>query len=128
MAMAEKIAPALTAEEWADVQSYEIGRAVFRGAVYASPLDAGKRVRFGGGDHDGLIEVEHTEAPFVIALANAALPDGDPRKITRHTLWIIRALREDAYIDAQHPGALRFEAEVQRLLAALESYLPPEKP
>ena len=63
----------------------------------------------------------------IIAVANNDLEDSDPRKITRHSVWIIRKLADDMY-DLMHPGALGFQREARQLADALESYLPPEGP
>lgn len=72
---------------------------------------------YASGDDDSLAKV--------IALANHMLSDVDARKITRHTIWLLRKMREHAQIDAMHPGALRFEREYEAFVAALESQLPP---
>lgn len=123
------IKPALSAEEWADVQSYQTGCTVFRGGVSASPLDMGKRVRLGGGDDDGCIEIGKVEAPFVIALANAALPDDDPRKITPALVEYLRTAAHDAEARHDESGEMSDYEEQQQLLAwaeAISSYLPPE--
>jgi hypothetical protein len=60
----------------------------------------------------------------LIALANAALPDDDPRKIRRHRIALLR------YIVGRAPDADDVD-KVESVLAkdfldALESYLPPE--
>lgn len=53
-----------------------------------------------------------------IALANAALPDDDPRKITREDVDNLRGiLSGDAWAVAK--------ADIKRLADTLESYLPP---
>lgn len=70
--------------------------------------------------------VEVDELPQVIAFANAALPDSDPRKITRET---VATLRNHAYYSKHGDahGRLAMTADALAALAdALESYLPPE--
>ena len=59
--------------------------------------------------------------PAAIALANAALPDNDPRKITRRLVDAIRIATEQANTPS-HYEALHAIAD------ALASYLPPETP
>jgi hypothetical protein len=109
----EKIKPAMTAAEWA------------RG--------------INGHDWEHLAALAGTEAQL-IALANAALPDSDPRKITRERVQSLRALAEELAFDdctipededapltlAGREHRHRLIAEARNLAAALESYLPPE--
>lgn len=73
----------------------------------------------------------------LIALANAALPDSDPRKITRERIAAIRARTDTEPCRLDHHGYCQAHGldpepcpvPVLRLFAAaLESYLPPEKP
>jgi hypothetical protein len=103
--------PALTPDEWAEQRyrddEYGEGVGILRGTlctVYDSgegrfPMDAGK----------------------VLALANHALPDGHPLKITRDdVLWLERVISLEMYENprlAEHINTLRIK------LAAL---LPPE--
>jgi hypothetical protein len=118
----KRIEPALTADEWADAQKY--GADAFR-------AEAGPRTWF--------------SLPQVIALANAALPDSDPRKITREKIAQLRlAVNEwdgvgrDPVKLAEWQGADddRPEPDLEyfgggdaalAFLDALESYLPPEE-
>ena len=92
-----EIAPALEPEEW---------RARRCGPVSIDRVDGETHVVVT--DPDGeIVSVSGPEEVFgLLALANDALPDGDPRKISRH--WVDE-LRDD------HP-------EVATVLAAL---LPP---
>lgn len=57
----------------------------------------------------------------IIALANAALPDDDPRKITRQDLAMLRRAGGE-FIDRGDCDALE---RLHRLRAVLASYLPP---
>jgi hypothetical protein len=109
--MTEKMEPALSALEWKEALAWPHG-------IVDYLVAPAQQVGFGSDSPADL--------RALIAIANVALPDDDPRKITRHTLWLIRKLREDAYIDAQHPGALQFMREVDALVEGLASYLPPE--
>ena len=102
------IEQALTPEEWRQ-------RMVASGDTY---------IRIGP---DGFVEfdpnVEDVASDFfdaaqAIAIANAALPDNDPRKITRE--WV-EALWNAAY-EAPEPN----RSELNRMADALESYLAPE--
>jgi hypothetical protein len=112
----QKIAPALSAEEWA--YWLRDGERVKRDI--ASACDA---ISFG----------LHQDPAKLLALSNSALPDSDPRKITRKAVTLVRAaadalehdsqdgLRDgfDGAADANNAAALRVFAD------ALESQLPP---
>jgi hypothetical protein len=127
--MSERIV--LTPDEWARLAT---------GDFYGSG-DGGVYV---GAHTGGDMEVGHRYHALV-ALANAALPDTDPRKITRERVKALRAaafaLREQPlgvsddwrHMDATWAnlgGAQRARHEasalaLSALAAALESYLPP---
>jgi hypothetical protein len=109
--MTDAIAPALTPEQWADVAKY--------GVSYLR-AEVGPVVLWNGDDGPSVI----------LALANAALPDTDPRKIT----WamvdaLLCVVQQDT--DAQRWGPFDGEIEgaagCQRLADALASYLPPRE-
>lgn len=99
-----KIEPALSAEEWATSR--------IPGGVAAGEW------------------ITPEQAPGYIALLNDALPDDDPRKITREKIDKLREMVSYA------AGAYTFSAESEELKAdeamlapfldALASYLPPE--
>jgi len=118
------IPPALTAEEWANSEfashyglattSLEVDH---KGRVFAHSEMA---------DEDIVVILnEAVDAravlPKFIALANAALPDGDPRKIT----WaMVDELREWATgFDDPRPG----QETLAAIADALGSYLPPRE-
>jgi hypothetical protein len=115
-----EIPPALTPDEWK------------RRAMGQRPLVEAELGTVGENDEHTLYITDDLNAfgadnlPGLIALANAALPDTDPRKITRHHVWIVRTLAD--HVDTQHPGGIRFRREALELAAVLESYLPPETP
>lgn len=94
------IPPALTKEEWAFADRH---RALIAPEILGDPMFA-------------------TEAAKVIATNNAALPDGDPRKIT----WaMVDALQDFAEtIPALLSGT---QAPFRALADALASYLPPRE-
>lgn len=95
--MPDPIEPALTAEEWADfARSSRLARKGMLGAVLGSG-----------------------QLPKVLAMANAALPDGDPRKITRDDVLILRQV-----VGAWFPD-WRMEA-LAELAAKLAALLPPK--
>ena len=73
------------------------------------------------GDAGSVPRVPRPAAALYIALANHALPDGDPRKITR---GMVNALRE---IAADHPWDEALSSIATGIADALDSYLPPEK-
>lgn len=99
--MTGKIEPALTAEEWARFRDSrtdvaEMGTPTAYLYHYADPGQC-------------------------LAVANAMLPDSDPRKITDEKVGLLRnALRT---IRLDRPGFNL--AELDELADALESYLPP---
>ena len=95
--MTDHIEPALSAEEWARLQTAD-----YLGFLMET--------------NDEILD----RPAQAIAVANAALPDTDPRKITREMVATLR--------DVTAPGsASGFEtnAELTSLADALESYLPP---
>lgn len=101
-----KIDPALTAEEWGD--------------VLGDPMLADGDVHTVA---RSWIMPDPTPAQW-IALANAMLPDSDPRKITReklatirHALDLLPRVEQDDYADY---------STAEAFADALESYLPPE--
>lgn len=120
--MTNEIEPALTPEEWA---KHSGGTA----AVWMSA----KLPR--SDSEDAEIRLDFAERPIaVIALANAALPDDDPRKITREKLDAMREVF-DSWISYQSDIAASMDAavsshpavqDVEELLAALAALLPPE--
>ena len=138
--MSEMIAPALSADEWlghpvdvgvglvklyldddsthatADTEALGYGPRYLR-AIWKSARD----------------EQTLSHMPAIIALANAALPDDDPRKLTRAKVGMLRVVA-DVLEALTHDTDVR-AAGVERLMAvaylrdhanALESYLPPE--
>jgi hypothetical protein len=130
--MSERIEPALTREEWATrtalrpEQIHAIHAEHMRMRAHASALTlTGSYSDETGETYDcNDVGIDIPGIPALIALANAVLPDTDPRKITRHHVWIIRNLA--GHVDTQHPGGIQFKREAERLADALESYLPPE--
>lgn len=103
--MSEKIEPALSAEEWQKVEE---------------PMVTGKQsaLRY------LFDEIDEEQA---IALANNALRDNDPRKITRKIVAEIRDCAE--IMDGEYAFEPVRRAQAARITAfanALASYLPPE--
>lgn len=99
--MAENIKPALTPQEWADMPD----------SIEWQAARLGDKAR-------------------IIALANAALPDGDARKFTHLDVEALREtarVQERALAAAMGPGTDNYIERLRRLAAALESYLPPEE-
>lgn len=119
--MSEKIEPALTVSEWEsgyfgqdiDIAPARVGvwlQNRLHVDVRATPLD-------NPGDFAALI-----------ALANAALPDGDPRKIDGSTITDLRLAAVALEVDAEafQVDNRRFVSDLRRIADALSSYLPPE--
>ena len=115
-AMSDRIEPALTPEEWRTAKLWLAGKMIggkVRGSV--------------------VLDLPDKHTPAALALANAALPDTDPRKITREWVADIRERADDLAGEiAEWVGdSPRTEAQIARLRRiadALESYLPPETP
>jgi len=115
----DKIEPALTAEEWADARK--------RGPLIAlSDLSGEDQV---GDPVPFLVD----DLPYIIALANAALSDDDPAKITREKLdavyaavvFAVAQMHEAHGRDVATPAERRALALAAAFSDALESYLPP---
>lgn len=114
--MTDTIEPALTAEEWRHWEREGIKEAVAR-ACDSINYSLGQRPEKMG------------------ALCNVALPDSDPRKITRlhvNALYFAaEALREKGgtlLARGISPGIQNEQAKaVERLAEALASYLPPKE-
>jgi hypothetical protein len=102
--MTDRIEPALTAEEWA------------------------KRVGVYGWDYGSGFIVDRPHA--IIAVLNAALPDADPRKITRKHIAMLREAgrQRDSLSPPYLDITLDDAAELLAFADALESYLPPASP
>lgn len=140
--MPDRIEPALTAEQWSDLARVEGCRVSdFDGtftATFTHPFDEhGRGIALS--DDASLISVFHAEpVRAIIALANAALPDSDPRKITREWVNAIRNASPSLPTPRNNTewvttGQALATAEAHRavldLIAdALESYLPPQTP
>lgn len=124
-----KIQPALSAEEWADLftDPYDdsvpderiMGVAcsdrmptahVFDGTLYLNAI----------ADHD-------TDLPQLMAVANAALPDDSPHKITRADVARLEGfanwIREELHYNE---GAVADTVRLSDLAAKLAALLPPE--
>jgi hypothetical protein len=105
--MTDRIEPALTPDEWKQKRACD---AHGNGAMISS----GVLVGLSGGAIAAVLDPAKT-----IALANAALPDDDLRKIARADVENLRGiLTADAWAVAK--------ADIRRLADALASYLPPE--
>lgn len=107
-----QIAPALEPEEWKHRRC---------GAVSLDHVDGETHVVVT--DPDGeLVSVSGPNEVFALmALANDALPDGDPRKITRETVRLLESLTADTW--PGHRAAQERDALTQ-LARALSALLP----
>lgn len=111
------IEPALTAEEWAEVGSSPWIGCSYDEGIMAWPERPHVRSADSGLDIDD-------DMHALIALANAALPDFDPRKITREKIEVARHIMARA--ERRTMVGVALFAATDDLLDALESYLPPE--
>jgi hypothetical protein len=128
--MSEKIKPALTPEEW---QEYS-GRSpdgeypnsgsggYLRGSLVFVWIRDGISIDSSTGYDVERGTVPPELLPMIIALANASLPHGDDRKITR--TWV-NWLREEADV-LKRNGAGAGALMATEIADALESYLPPQ--
>jgi hypothetical protein len=112
------IPPALTAEQWRDEQY--IRSPWFSVSIHISGDDERGIVTEDGGDSTGAYLPSDLHA--TLALANHALPDGDPRKITRAMVEEIESCVRFAASIVVHGDASPARAAV----AALRALLPPE--
>jgi hypothetical protein len=105
--MSDLIRPAMLPSEWEMVS----GRPLLRDMMAAEALNRG-------------------QVSMVIALANAALPDSDPRKITRKHIAMLREAgrQRDSLSPPYLDITLDDAAELLAFADALESYLPPASP
>jgi hypothetical protein len=95
MSMSEKIEAALSPIEWQEVRELEGRQGLVYELSYIGWIATARRI------------------PASIAILNDALPDSDPRKITRERVDLL------AEIAKEYPL-------LQPLADALASYLPPE--
>ena len=121
--MSEELKPALSAEEWAGEPPYLVAK-----VESTSPgiwlLDWGKSGRVLRVRNDDETEFDCTDGAALMAIANHALPDSDPRKITRADIEpLIRAAG-----DIRPLGFADDAQALCELYAKLESLLPPETP
>lgn len=109
--MSEKIEPALTPDEW---------RRGEKRLDQWSRIVGGDDIVIEGPDPQEAVTLRKpNEIAALIALANAALPDNDPRKITREMItklqMLLSAFEADDHVHDWYPA----------VVDALESYLPP---
>jgi len=109
-----EIAPALAANEWKDRRC---------GAVSVHDVDEETHVVLTDPDGEMVSVSGPAEVFALIALANDALPDGDPRKITRETVRLLVQLTTDTW--AGHRATDQRDS-LARLARSLEALLPPD--
>lgn len=95
--MDDRLAPALTPEGWADAAKYGVD--ILR--AECGPIG-------------------YVKAAEVLALANHALPDSDPRKITRGVVEMMLRAAWDV------PDGYSVNVSLANFADALQSYLPPD--
>lgn len=128
--MSEKIPPALSAEDWT-IMSADGGTSTEEVTVEIDSAALVVRDWHGDGQRTtqtNQVTVPAQLLPAVIALANIALPDGDPRKLTREGVAAIRKMADDVFDDETSLTAAEVAHTklVLRMVDALESYLPPK--
>jgi hypothetical protein len=116
----DRIAPALSAEEWAKWREASDGSAFIEGqAVFVEDDGVG----FANMDPVG-VHITTAHLPTLIALVNHVLPEDDPRKITREKLVELAGAVSVAERDGVYDKEFR---PVREFLDALASYLPPDE-
>jgi hypothetical protein len=129
--MIDEIGPALTRDEWSN-------RAVVRNeGIVKWPIrvEAGELRITPAADGEEFYAGSSKTLVTLVALANAALPRYDPRKITHEkiaALWFAaNECRANAMLGEEGSEARRELAERALILSqfadALDSYLPPER-
>lgn len=125
--MADEIAPALTAEEWAAVNGGEA--LTFVSAPELTVHDAGDGIKFvveGRPIEESLVgEIDSWDATGLsqlIAVLLNALPAGHPLKITREDVAILQG--EAEWIALHYPP--NTPMALDRIAAKLAALLPPE--
>lgn len=118
--MSDKIEPALTPDEWREI----------RKAATEAGTDSLSLI------YDDAIGPTDATRAYCIAINNFALPDSDPRRITREWVNGLRARAansRDSYRHGQDLMNTRIMEDARRayelfdaIADALESYLPPE--
>lgn len=108
-----EIAPALEPEEWKHRRS---------GSVSIDYVDGETHIVVTDPDGEIVSVSGPAEVFALMALANAALPDGDPRKITREAVQLLEALTTDSW--AGHRATEQRDA-LACLARSLEALLPP---
>jgi hypothetical protein len=120
--MAEtKIEPALTPEEWQVIRIR--GDISIPNAAVVEPIASADEAGIIGMDSYGYaIPIPLSVS---IAVANDALRDSDPRKITREMVKALRRLADEVS-DFSGPARRDRCDDVRSVADVLESYLPPE--
>lgn len=122
------IPPALTSKEWASPYLY------LQATVYDSERNGAAEIHADLSGPRSIVITEHpseTRVAFddpamlasLVALANNALPDGDPRKIVRDDVW---ALRDHAH-RARRQERAGDAADLDAIAAKLAALLPPDE-
>jgi hypothetical protein len=131
--MSDRIEPALTLEEWANADGPTYDRPYCM--IFPADAASGGIVVSVGSERAW---VAPQDLPPAIALANAALPDDDPRKITHDMVAAIRDVADtlDRVCGAKMIGSVQVHGpagsayllrdDFGAIADALESYLPPE--
>lgn len=115
----EPIEPVFTSEEWAAAEVE--GEAMVDGHTVYTEIDCLTILNPDPAD----VEIRTPELPKLIALANAALPDSDLRKITRERVTELRAWVAPLN---NHAGFRQLAVLLHHHADALASYLPTEVP
>jgi hypothetical protein len=123
--MSEKIEPALAQADWQAPDYPRTDLAFVEEPMGYAHVDSGPhRIEIGTRNESGRLEkhwlVHPEDFAALIAVANAALPDDDPRKLTLAMVDELMGVADQA--DSEFGVDLFFIAD------ALASYLPPREP
>lgn len=118
----DHIMPALTTDEWAKGAA-EGGTGYDRWTIHFRVGEV-----HGGEDSQGEWPTfEGDSIPVLMAAANAALPDDDPRKITSRKVGLLRDVATGLELAEDIPGAHGSGEFLRQFADELAAMLPPER-
>jgi hypothetical protein len=122
--MSDTLKPALSADEWARKEHITEDADVVTVAIVGGRLDVMRHVTsYGEKVLDGRVVIDDQRSVIaVLALANAALPDDSPYKITRHDVADLVRFGENALWRAD----ATLSATLSHIATKLAAILPPE--
>jgi hypothetical protein len=120
--MTDTITPALSAKEWDSLEVGDIPKTEY--LMFVEEDGSVVVMRKTGKQRMESVAVDSEHLPTLIALANHALPDSDPRKITREQVDALADVADKATVRHWH-DAHYAAPHLRALVAALRALLPP---